>query len=1116
ALGNHASQAAAYDLERSMDGNEAAVSYAPPHPIVQRTPEEPQTDELEDMEVLELEDDYIDEEKKYNIRYRKAEKENINFYNQLGLAHFNLFGGTLPDKQPIGYANRTYELQQVLHAVGFDHLLLGEALDTDGALGPRTFYVTAKLASTFGVREVLSAAQSLGLSVSGLESIAAAHQPTVDSLLKKALARIKTPELLFSWTYEVDAEAAIAYYAEENLPFSQHGRNALDRIFFHNANVPVITDEERVGLLTYLFKGKTFSSVGFAFRVERSYVSKHIDALELEEQVGSPPGAGIFNFMKTPEQVNKVGFLTGDMPEAAQEHLRLLGYDDDLAALHGFMILHYFGVIDPVEAQAALLKYVADRELQEMLATIALRQQVSEPEAAIAARMEGDPEVDGMEEFLNLVTYAAGGTVDNSPDAQKGETLHNKAKTEYGLVVKLSSDGENQFIWLHQIEHLQHRASINAGSPFRFGLFEDTETFTGFNASHTGEGTVRILRSKLNFVPTESSDEEAEDILSELSSHTLDVLEPVIFHTSEMNPDDPAIVWLYKNLVNENEWQVTRQWVPAGALPNISNSYWKKKEMDDIMETVDVAFTAFGIASIGSAGLIAQGARTWGMSMLATDVMAWQAAATTTRAVISKMALEGVKFGMGELVGMGLGAASKHIFDPKNNYSDTVKDTWGFGMKALLFAGIGGAASFTAFKAMRRNMKGFVDNTVMKNLDTVEKELLEINAHLQGKSPAQLAFEEGYHGKLDDLQTETTAPQAAQISKLLTVTWHEGTNQPLFNGLTLEQSEQAIRYQLTQRMQGDAVTSAIRAEVDKVAGELTPIFLELKRNRERLRGPVNQGQQNAIIGQSIDLANQIEELANNYSLWIDLKERRPDIQYAHQVDIQLIAAQEWQKALEANHLIEPNLPVDANTSVPARPPIQMKSISEMNTRNAPEDGYFGGLYMPDTNEVWITNVGQHISAWRSIIAHELFHAAFEIRVRQKASQLDFWKDSYPDSVKDQIIAQVRQDHLALNEMVAYRFGYSRAADMALRVDLKQWWQQQAENAIEASKGSLESYLRVDENLAMFEALAASKQRRNEILSELYGVPVEKLVLLSVITLALYNVASGPSEGETVQ
>ncbi|MEL6538192.1 MAG: hypothetical protein AAFQ98_22425, partial [Bacteroidota bacterium] len=119
AVGNHSSKAAAYEAESDSESSEGTITYTPPSPIVQLTPDDSATEE---MEVLELDTEYIDEEKKYNIRYQKAEHENITFYHQLGLANFEIFGGTLPDQQPIAYANRTYELQRVLHSVGFDHL----------------------------------------------------------------------------------------------------------------------------------------------------------------------------------------------------------------------------------------------------------------------------------------------------------------------------------------------------------------------------------------------------------------------------------------------------------------------------------------------------------------------------------------------------------------------------------------------------------------------------------------------------------------------------------------------------------------------------------------------------------------------------------------------------------------------------------------------------------------------------------------------------------------------------------------------------------------------------------------------------------------------------------
>ena len=1088
-------------------------------PQIQLSPEDVQNSPsaiyLEDVSLDDISVDRAetipDEEMIYRINYSKARQENIDYYLRFNLYNYNLYGGINPAEQPIAYANATWRLQRFLYEQDIDSFILGEKLDIDGALGPYTFYVVGKMARTWAEEQANEAAVIINIPIAGIESLMNASESVIEPALRNALAEIIKPELLFTWQGSAETEAAIDSYASTHHGFDEHSQMLLDQFLFGTSMANSLSDYHRFEVMKRIYAAEPLALTGFAFRVNRDFSYKSMDNKELRNQAGLGEAFGFFTFVTDELKLSINSYLKDTMSPAALNFSEKIGYNHETEVMHGLMVFYHMPPVDTTWVQEELLNYLAEVELEHLITEVAMQQTVAEFEEMKEKRLSETPDVNSMDEFLSVLVYQTGVETSNI-NKSFGERMHEKARNEFGLVVKLAEEGEATFVMLSQIESAQAQAMRNAERPLKFGIFEDNSRFTGISAIQKDNGTVMVTNSSFDLVDEERSDDENLNNFSVNYSQYFDALEPVIFKTSELNKDDPAIYWLYKNIVNENTWTVNTMWVPAGSLPQITDSYWKQRDFQNWMTALDLGFTIFGIASIGAAGMVAKGTQMWGTSALATEWATYEAAQGVSF-VIKKMMIEAVQFGVGEMFGIGLQSLNSYIFDPKNDVSKEFQEEWATTMKFVMIVGLGSGAAFTAFKALRRNSAGFVNSTVMRGFQRLEDEMFQINKSLDNLTPAQKAAAERFSQIADEL---------AELSDSASFESSMGAGRVSARDYRINYRADGIQIRIDVRATKlssfiDEAITALDSRISQSSSSSEIAKMQRSRNkllrlRERVADLDLRTRANTItprLRARLDkkvrsIVKQTEEILDVHSLRTIKSDTIGHLAWPTDDFVQHIAREEWPKALEATHTqYNPNSP----------PPITVKLVSQKQML----DAYHGqkmpsGVFIAEKNEVWITNGPRMPSDLRNVIAHELFHAAFDQKVVAKMNSGD--AILMPPEVLNAIRMNTREIYRPLNEYMAYTHGYTRAAEMT-GGEYKAFWLDKLNKVEESYKGSL-SMMEEGEAKALLMDVAEIGQTRINALSDLYGVHPNQLIYLMTISFISYNIFQASNGNSDVQ
>ena len=1023
-----------------------------------------------------------DEEMKYRINYSKARQENIDFYWRFNLIRYNLFDGIFPDERPIAYANATWRLQRYLYNQDIDSFILGEKLDIDGALGPYTFYVIGKMAQTWAEEEAQEAATALYIPIEGIRGLMSASESMIGPDLRNALAEIRKPELLFTWEGSAETAAAIDSYASGHDGFDEYSRELLDIFLFNTPMYDSLSDYQRFEIIKRIYATEPLALTGFAFRVNRNFTYKSMDNKELRNQAGVGDAFGVFTFVTDELKLSINSYLKDTMSPAALNFSKKIGYNDETEVLHGLMVFYHFPMVDPVWVQQELFNYLAEVELEQLIIEVAMQKAVADYDAMVEERKAGEPDVSSMDEFLSVLVYQTDVETSNI-DRAFGEEMHEKARNEFGLVVKLDEDSEPIFMMLSEIEAGQARAAHNAANPLKFGIFEETNHFTGISAIKKDNGTIMVTNSSFDLVDEEQSDSENLNNFSINYSQYFGSLEPVIFQTSELNKDDPAIYWLYKNIVNENTWTVNTLWMPAGYLPQVTDSYWKKRDLENLMTAIDLGFTIFGLASIGAAGAIAKGAQVWGTSALATEWATYEAA-LGVKFVIEKMVIEAIKFGVGEMIGVGLQSLNSYIFNPVNGVSKEFQDKWTFAMKFMMIAGIGSAASITAFKALRRNSAAFVQGPVLRQFQKLEREMIEAQGALNNLSQAQIDFAVKLYDNIDALKA-TNVEMAALFG-------HGGSSLHINDIGTISFGNKPVATILDEQI----------AHLQKVLGDETNPEIRTDISDDILR----------MRGLQDDLTTTIDDLASNriteteaymqvYKIMDDsgaIVAKHDDSTAAFSVgkepegydkvdrsglDIDQVINEEWPLALAANHIDFLNAP-------------RIEWLTDQQ-RAAMNKGNFAGLYQPSNHTIYLHNSPRTGANWRSVISHELFHAGYRFVYERNRNG-----NTGPSTFSIGNFNEW-QMWLPLNEYMAYRHGFSRASDMTTGA-MKDFWVRLRDNVDKVYHHSL-SGMKSGPEKTLLMKMAEMSAGRVRALAQFYGVSESDILYKMTMMYIGYNI-----------
>ncbi|MEM9446702.1 MAG: hypothetical protein AAGA18_15275, partial [Verrucomicrobiota bacterium] len=629
--------------------------------------------------------------------------------------------------------------------------------EVDGIMGPRSFYTFWYLGQMLQDSKKLRDVFVKGGGNFAIFDVVLKDDEKVQQSVNHALAEIIKPEVTSRWEFAVKPSVGVNFiysdlswlgsYAKQESAFGElmsgetftknkerasKIREKLDRSFFVMHRSKITTDEDRMGVLSLLYQDEEkLSGEAILYEADRDFVHSR----DLKRIFSKSGGSGfdfqviVYDPSSFAEIVGILGLQGPSSDEAMGTALKILhskpGEIDDtpeIAALGISLNLPkrsqkqiHKAVDDYLVRKAAMEKKRREEELELGLKK---HQEIQKLQKQLDDALKGDPDVTDVKVLMGLL-----GAVNGASGLKKLKAL---AEKKGFLVVKIGISKPFP-LFNKQIEDIRSDSENNWRFPLRFGLAppeddSDIPDRMGFNAKKRKDGKIAVSRypSRLTYDSRTSSrtGPVSGDWKYAPITDVYDPLEPVLVEIVQLNPGTTALVWMLRDLLDEDVYVSKRQWVLAQSLPQVAESLWDKKEMEDVMDTVDIIFTAGALGSVVTAPLKVGHAAF--ANMARTTVSREVLKASLTFVVTETLAMKFVEFDyrVNEL--------------ERDKYSKEDRENWGYFKVALLLF-MAGAISLSAMRGAYKYYLHNASSPRMKSAIKALQEEFEAQAKAEGR-----------------------------------------------------------------------------------------------------------------------------------------------------------------------------------------------------------------------------------------------------------------------------------------------------------------------------------------------------------------------------------------------
>jgi len=685
----------------------------------------------------------------------RAESLNRYYWERYGLEATQPFGELHPYADMEAFADMVYDLQAAMAAKGCDQAVLGERIEADGVLGPKTFAILSAVTLQPGrFPEAVEAFESAGVLLQNLENLGTETREAWQHSVSFAWAELLKAETLGRWRQELSGDAVFDY-------FIAHGDPTLfvegvppevwESLELPDGSLPEMSGRDLGPIFKQLYAGTSLTCEVDYVKADRPFLHR-LDADRLARRK-PPKGASLFLYALIPDQagyrelLDEMGLRVPDKTALLALHAAMLGEETPpvTAGILGAVFLAYLPAREVAEFQRAIVRSLYEQKLRETALEELSADWAESFQNTVTERLAGPADITQGEVLIALLAETGGAPSDSK---QTGALLQ-KASETLGLTVRIGEDAEPVFLPYNAIMKAREHAQRNASRPLRFGLFPDPHRLSGidsagFTAKPGPEGgaTVGLNVYELTCDSDQGEDCRVHQDWKYFKQYQYAALEPVRIDISELNPNTTFWVQRWRDLAGTDQWRQQSFWVLGSSLPEVSRQLWDLASTQNTVAWIDAVISILAAAAVVAGPLLAlEGALAEGLVIAGSS----EAVALLTRELI----VSAFWFVVSEVLIQKMLDFDAKINDPANGYSDADKNAWGAFKLAMLVLG-GSLLLRSAWKGLRARMSA----GLQAELGVMEAEMMKAEARgsvSTGKAVGVKAAEEAIAKESDEL-----------------------------------------------------------------------------------------------------------------------------------------------------------------------------------------------------------------------------------------------------------------------------------------------------------------------------------------------------------------------------